>query len=64
MNEEVESIENFMINNDLNSTIYTMPSYSYHLLFSGKSHGIYLYTYIHYTTAIHINVHHLNTCLI
>lgn len=46
MSEEVESIENFMINNDLDSSIYTMPSYSYHLLFSGKSHGIYLQTYI------------------
>lgn len=46
MSEEVESIENFMINNDLDSSIYTMASYSYHLLFSGKSHGMYLQTYI------------------
>lgn len=46
MNEEVESIENFQINNDQDSTIYTMSSYSYHLLFSTKSHGIYLHRYI------------------
>lgn len=52
MNEEVESMENFMINNDRNSTIYTMPSYSYHLPFL-VTHMEYIYIHTLYHTYIH-----------
>lgn len=52
MIEEVESIENFMINNDRNSTIYTMPSYSYHLLFL-VTHKEYIYIHTLYRTYTH-----------
>lgn len=52
MNEEVKSIENFMITNDPNSTVYTMPSYSYHLLFL-VNHMEYIYTHTLYHTYTH-----------
>lgn len=46
MNEDIESIENSLISNDLDSTIHIVSSYSYHLLFSAESQGMCLHTNI------------------